>query len=48
LAKHILESCPYLNFKGIMSMGEIGNIEEFKLINQLKERMLNEFKIKDD
>ena len=34
--KHINEACPFLNFRGLMSMGEIGNIEEFKAINLLK------------
>ena len=29
LIKHIMEKCPYLRFKGIMSMGEIGSVEQF-------------------
>ena len=50
LAKHIHSSCPFLNFRGIMSMGQIGNEDEFRLINELKVKMLDEFKdtVKED
>ena len=29
LADFIMQECPQLRFRGIMSMGEIGNINEF-------------------
>ena len=43
LVKHIRDACPFLTFRGIMSMGEIGNQEEFRLVNDLKSKMLSEF-----
>ena len=43
LVKHINDSCPHLKFKGLMSMGEIGNVEEFKEIQELKVKMLEKF-----
>jgi len=36
LIKHIQLNCKQLNFKGLMSMGAIGDSEEFKKIHQLK------------
>ena len=29
LVQHIKEQCPFLKFKGLMSMGEVGNVKEF-------------------
>ena len=37
---HIRKECPFLKFKGIMSMGEIGNVSEFKKMNELRNEML--------
>ena len=36
LVQHIKDQCPFLKFKGLMSMGEIGNTEEFKTVHELK------------
>ena len=36
LVKHIIEKCPYLKFKGLMSMGAIGNVKEFQTMYELK------------
>ena len=36
LIQHIKENCQFLKFKGLMSMGQIGNIEEFKSVHELK------------
>lgn len=47
LIKHIQQECPFLNFRGLMSMGEIGNVSEFRLINALKLRIESEFNLKD-
>jgi len=30
LIKHIRDNCPHLKFKGLMSMGAIGNVKEFQ------------------
>jgi PLP dependent protein len=31
-----------------MSMGEIGNVEEFRLVHQLKHKVIQEFGLPDD
>lgn len=31
LANLIRNECPFLKFRGLMSMGEIGNLEEFRV-----------------
>ena len=36
LVHHIKDKCPFLKFKGLMSMGEIGNTKEFESIYELK------------
>ena len=48
--QHINDACPFLNFRGLMSMGAIGNVEEFQAINKLKSEVLNKFgeKIKEE
>ena len=48
--QHIFEACPFLNFRGLFSMGAIGNVEEFKAINKLKFDVLEKFgdKIKEE
>ena len=43
LARHIRENCPFLRFKGLMSMGELGNVKEFRAVHDLKLKMLEEF-----
>lgn len=43
LAKYIRDECQYLKFSGLMSMGEIGDVEEFRIIRRLKTKMLQEF-----
>ena len=43
LAKVIREECPMLRFRGIMSMGAVGNEEEFKGVHELRNQMLAEF-----
>ena len=43
LSEFIRDHCPFLNFCGIMSMGKIGDIEEFKAIHKLKLKMLENY-----
>ena len=33
LRQHIDHECPHLKFRGLMSMGAVGNVEEFKMIH---------------
>ena len=40
LVQHIKDSCPMLKFKGLMSMGEIGNTKEFNTVHELKLQIL--------
>ena len=40
LIHHIKSECPMLRFKGLMSMGEIGNVEEFRSVHALKVQIL--------
>lgn len=44
LVFHIKENCKNLRFRGIMSMGAVGNVEEFREVYQLKNSILNDFK----
>ena len=39
VVSHIRDNCGSLNFRGIMSMGAVGDVEEFRQINKLKEEM---------
>ena len=41
LAKYINDSCPFLKLRGIMSMGKIGNVDEFKAAHELKTKMIS-------
>jgi uncharacterized pyridoxal phosphate-containing UPF0001 family protein len=43
LVKFIMEECPLLRFRGLMSMGEVCNVEEFRSIHKLRLEMLDEF-----
>lgn len=43
LVKHINTNCPFLKFCGVMSMGAVGNVEEFKAINELRNKMVDQF-----
>lgn len=36
LARHMRASCPFLKFGGLMSMGEIGDVSEYKIMKELK------------
>mmetsp|Transcript_17739 Transcript_17739/g.30036 ORF Transcript_17739/g.30036 Transcript_17739/m.30036 type:complete len:126 (-) Transcript_17739:87-464(-) len=43
LATHIQTDCPMLRFRGLMSMGEIGDVDEFRAMHTLKQEMLPSF-----
>jgi pyridoxal phosphate enzyme (YggS family) len=43
LYEDIVNSCPYLNIAGIMSLGSIGSIEEFKIMYEIKSRVLDKY-----
>ena len=45
MARFIRDECPKLNFRGIMSMGEVGNVAEFRLMHELKQTILPDFDI---
>lgn len=40
MTRHIRESCPFLRFRGLMSMGALGNVQEFRIMHQLKTDLL--------
>ena len=43
LAKHIVYYCPHLKFRGVMSMGALGNTKEFEQVDELRNKMLIQF-----
>lgn len=44
LIEFIRDECPRLRFRGLMSMGAIGDTEEFEAIQKLKSEAIEEFK----
>ena len=40
MVKHIIKECPMLKFKGLMSMGAVGNELEFSTMYKLKEKLI--------
>ena len=45
IAKNIVEKCPNLKLKGIMSLGNIANTEEFAHMLKIKEEMCDKYKL---
>ena len=41
LISHIVTKCPHLRFRGLMSMGAIGNTKEFLAMHALKTSILS-------
>ena len=48
IAKNIVEKCPNLKLKGIMSLGNIGNKEEFAHMLKIKEEFCEKYKLDKD
>ena len=48
LYQDITNKCTYLKVKGIMALGTVGSIEEFKLLYDLKTKISNQLKISKD
>ena len=40
LVTHIVEECPHLQFKGLMAMGKVADVEGFREMVRLKELLL--------
>lgn len=45
LVSYIIKECPRLRFRGLMAMGKIGDIDGFRSVYQLKQKLIEEFKL---
>ena len=47
LVEHIKNNCPFLNISGFMTIGELGNTEDFKLLSHIRKKIAEQMGIEE-